>query len=175
MARPEKVTEVQAIAERIQAAQSMVLADYSGLTVSQMTIFRRNCRANAVDCRVVKNRLARIAADNSQMSVMKAHLKGPTAILFGPESQVDPAKLAVEFAKDNEAMKIKGGFVDGQYLAPEQVVALSKTPSKDQLIAMIMAGINSPATGIAAATNGVIAMLARAIDAVAKQKAQTAN
>lgn len=172
MARPEKVAEVKAITERIEAAQSMVLADYSGLTVEQMTVFRSNCRSKTVDCRVVKNRLARIAADNAEMSVMKDHLKGPTAIIFGPESQVDPAKIAVEFAKDNEAMQIKGGFIDGQYLAPDQVVALSQTPSKDELIAKMLGSINSPATGIAAVLNGVIAGLARTIEAVAKQQAE---
>lgn len=175
MARPEKVTEVKALAERIQSAQSMILADYTGLTVAQMTRFRRTCRENSVECRVVKNRLARIAADDSQLAVMKDHLKGPTAILFGPESQVDAAKIAVEFAKDNEAMKIKGGFVDGLYLDPQQVVALSKTPSREELIAKMMGSINSPLTGLAAAMNGVIAALARTIEAVAKQKAVAAG
>jgi len=175
MARPEKVAEVKAIAERIEAAQSMVLADFSGLTVEQMTVFRSNCRSKSVDCRVVKNRLARIAADNAEMSEMKDHLKGPTAIVFGPESQVDPAKLVVEFAKENEAMQVKGGFVDGQFLGPDQVVALSSTPSKDELIAKMLGSINSPASGLAAAMNGVIAGLARTIEAVAKQQAEAAG
>ncbi len=171
MARPEKVAEVKAIAERIQSAQSMVLADFTGLTVEQMTVFRSNCRENAVECRVVKNRLARIAADDSEMSVMKDHLKGPTAILFGSESQVAPAKLVVEFAKENNAMEIKGGFVDGQYLDPNQVLALSKTPSRDELLAMMMGSLNSPARGLACILSGVIAGLARTIEAVAKKQA----
>ncbi len=174
MARPEKVAEVQAITERIQSAQSMVLADFTGLTVEQMTVFRRSCRESGVDCRVVKNRLARIAADNAEMPVMKDHLKGPTAIIFGPESQIDPAKIVVEFAKENEAMEIKGGFIDGQYLEPAAVVALSKTPSKDELIAKMLGSINSPASGLAAALNGVIAGLARTIEAVAKKQAEAA-
>ena len=125
MARPEKIAEVEAITERIQSAQSMVLADFTGLTVLQMTEFRRTCRAKAVDCRVVKNRLARIAADNAGIAEMKDHLNGPTAIMFGPESQVDPAKFVVDFAKDNEAMEFKGGFLDGEYLDKGQIVALS--------------------------------------------------
>lgn len=174
MARPEKITEVNAIAERIQSAQSMILADFTGLTVEQMTRFRRTCREKSVECRVVKNRLARIAAEESRMAVMKDHLKGPTAILFGPESQVDPAKIAVEFAKEFEAMKIKGGFVDGLYLDPNQVVALSRTPSREELLAKMMGSINSPVTGLAAVMNGVIAGLARTIEAVAKQQAEAA-
>ena len=175
MANPEKVAEVEAIAQRIQSAQSMVLADFTGLSVLQMTEFRRNCRAQAVECRVVKNRLARIAADNADMAIMKDHFNGPTAIMFGPESQVDPAKIVVDFAKDNEAMEIKGGFLDGEYLDMNQVVALSKVPSKDELIAKMMGSINSPLTGLAMVMNGVMSGLARAIDAVAKQKAEAAN
>ena len=97
----------------------MVLADYTGLTVEQMTAFRRICRAKGVECRVVKNRLARIAADERRPDVIKDHLKGPTAlILFGMESQVEPARIAVEFAKENEKLQIKGGFVDGRFLDP---------------------------------------------------------
>ena len=175
MARPDKIAEVEAITERIKSAQSMVLADYTGLSVLQMTAFRRTCRANSVECRVVKNRLAKIAADNADLAIMKDHLTGPTAIMFGPESQIDPAKITVEFAKDNEAMEIKGGFLDGEYLDKSQIVALAKTLSKDELIAKMMGSINSPLRGLAVTMNGVVGALARAIDAVAKQKAEAAS
>jgi large subunit ribosomal protein L10 len=174
MARPEKIAEVEAIAERMRGAQSMILADFSGLTVAQMTVFRQTCRDKSVECRVVKNRLARIAADDADLAVMKEHLTGPTAIMFGPESQVDPAKIIVDFAKDNEAMEIKGGFLDGSYLDPNQVVALSQTPSMDELIAKMMGSINSPAGGLAGALSAVMGGLARTIDAVAKQKQEAA-
>ncbi len=175
MANPAKVAEVEAIAQRIQAAQSMVLADFSGLSVLQMTQFRRTCRAKAVDCRVVKNRLAKLAADKADLAIMKDLLSGPVAIMFGPESQIDPAKICVEFAKDNEAMEIKGGFLDGEYLDKSQIVALSRILSKDELIAKMMASINSPLSGLAITMNGVVGALARVIDAVGKQKAEAAS
>lgn len=175
MARPEKVAEVQAITERLEAAQSLILADYTGLTVHQMTEFRVKCRENNVDCRVVKNRLAKIACDNADTTVLKDHLKGPTAMMFGPESQVDPAKLVVEFAKENKAMEIKGGYVDGQYLDAERVVALSKVPSRDELLAKMMGSINSPATGLTMTLNGVASGLTRCIDGMAKAKAEAAS
>jgi large subunit ribosomal protein L10 len=174
MARPEKVAEVQAITERFQAAQSMVMADYTGLTVHQMTEFRAKCRELNIDCRVVKNRLAMRAADAAELSFLKDHLKGPTALVFGPESQVGPAKLVVEFAKDNDKMQVKGGLVDGQYLDADQVLALSKVPSMDELIAKMMGSINSPASGLVGTVNGVVGALCRAIDAVSKQKAEAA-
>jgi len=174
MARPEKIAEVKAITERIESAQSMVLADFTGLTVEQMTTFRRTCRENAVECRVVKNRLASIAADNSGYETMKDHLKGPTAIIFGAESQIDPAKLTVDFAKENKAMEIKAGYLDGVFLDQSQVVALANTPSRDELLAKMMGSINSPASGLVGTINGVAAALARVIDAAAKEKAEAA-
>ena len=174
MATQEKIAEVQAITERMQSAQSMVLADFTGLSVEQMTTFRSQCREKAIDCRVVKNRLAKIACDNADVAVLKDHLKGPTAILFGLESQIDPAKIIVDFAKKNEAMGIKGGLVDGQFLSTDQVVALSKIPSRDELYAKMMGSINSPVSGLAMCLNGVIAGLARCIDGVAQQKTGSA-
>lgn len=174
MATKQKIAEVQAITERLGNSQSIILANYSGLTVEQMTNFRVKCRENAIECRVVKNRLAKIACDNNEMPEVKDYFKGPTAILFGLESQVDAAKILVDFAKENDAMGIKGGLVDGQLLDADQVVALSKVPSKDELYAKMMGSINSPASGLAMCVNGVAGGLARCIDAVAKQKAEAA-
>ena len=171
MARPEKIAEVEAIAGHLQTAQSTVLADYHGVTVAQMTEFRAKCRENNVVCRVVKNRLAMRAADQVDLEGLKEHLVGPIAMIMGPESQVDPAKLVVDFAKDVEALEIKGGYMDGAYMTPDQVVALSKIPSREELYAKMMGSINSPMTGVVGTINGVMSALTRAVDAVAKQKA----
>lgn len=170
MARPEKVAEVQAISDRLRQAKSLVLVDYTGLSVEKLTAFRSLCRSKGVECRVVKNRLAMIAAGDAGLEVLQDHLKGPTALVLGPASQVEPAKVAVDFGKDNERLRIKGGLVEGEYLTPARVVALSRTPSREELLAKMMGSINSPATGLAMCVSGVAAALARALDAVAKQK-----
>jgi large subunit ribosomal protein L10 len=171
MARPEKEAEVLAIAEKLQAARSVVLADFTGLTVEKLTAFRASCRGKSVECRVVKNRLAKIAAGKADLAILQDYLSGPTALILGPQSQVDPAKLAVEFAKENEALRIKGGIVDGRYIDAAEVEALSRVPGREQLLAMIMGSMQAPARGLACTIQGVTAALARAIDAVAKQKA----
>lgn len=170
MARPEKVAQVEAIAAHLESAQSIVLADYQGMTVEQMTDFRSKCRENNVVCRVVKNRLARIAADQADIPDLKEHLTGPLALILGPESQVDPAKLVVDFAKDVDALEVMGGFMDGAHMSAEEVVALSKVPSREELYAKMMGSMTSPLTGIVGVTSGVLSALTRAIDAVAKQK-----
>ena len=77
----------------------------------------------------------------------------------------------VDFAKDNDKLRVKGGLLDGRFLAPAAVVALSKTPDREVLLAQIMGGLNGPARSLACALNGVAANLTRAIDQVAKQKA----
>ena len=171
MARPEKVATVAAIAGKLRASRSVVIADYTGLTVDKMTAFRALCRGKGVECKVVKNRLASIAADEAGLPILKDHLKGPTALIMGLQSQVDPAKVAVAFAQDNEKLVIKGGLLDGRFLAPAAVLSLSKTPDREVLLAQIMSGINGPARSLACATNGVAGALVRAIDAVAKKKA----
>jgi len=108
------------------------------------------------------------------LAVIVDHLTGPTALILDTATQVGPAKIAVDFAKDNEAMTVKGGILDGRYLDAEQVVALSKVPSKDELIAKMLGSINSPVTGLVGCVYGVMAALARVIDAVGKQKAEAA-
>jgi large subunit ribosomal protein L10 len=171
MARPDKVAEVQAIAAKLHSAQSIVLADFTGLTVEKMTAFRALCRSRGIECRVVKNRLARIAATDADLEVIRDYLRGPTALILSPQSQVEPAKVAVDFAQDNEALTIKGGIVDGAYIDARQVMTLSKVPSRDELIAMMMARVQSPLSGFVGTLMQVPAALARAFDAVAKQKA----
>ncbi|HPF36719.1 MAG TPA: 50S ribosomal protein L10 [Candidatus Krumholzibacteria bacterium] len=171
MARPEKVAQVEAIAESLKSAQSVILADYQGMTVEHMTEFRVKCRAADVHCRVVKNRLAKIAADQVDVPGLKQYLKGPLALVMGMSSPVEPAKLVVDFAKDHDKMKLVGGFMEGAYMTADEVVALSKIPSREELYAKMMGSINSPASGLVGVTNGVAAALTRAIDAVAKKKA----
>jgi large subunit ribosomal protein L10 len=171
MARPEKVAAVEALAGKLRSAQSLVLADYTGLTVERMTAFRVLCRAKGVDCQVVKNRLAGIAADQADLTIIKDHLKGPTALIMGQSSQIDPAKLTVEFAKGNAKLRIKGGLLDGRFLDPSAVESLSRTPDREVLLAQIMSGLNGPARSLTTIVNGVAAALTRAVDQVAKQKA----
>jgi large subunit ribosomal protein L10 len=171
MARPEKAAEVLAITAHLQSAKSVVLADYQGMSVAQMTDFRVKCRAKNVVCRVVKNRLAKIAADQADVPVLGEHLTGPMALIISAESQVDAAKVVVDFAKDVDKLKVRGGYVDGGFLDAGQVEALSRVPSRDELYAKMMGSINSPATGIVGTINGVMSAVVRALDAVAKQKA----
>lgn len=169
MARPEKVAEVELLTTKMKDSEGIVLADFSGLTVAEINDLRRRCREQGVEFRVVKNRLARRAANEAEMGPLEGLLVGPSGMAFGFESPVEPAKVLVEFAKAHEKVEIKGGYVDGEVLDIGQVKALSDTPSQLELITMIARGINSPATGLAGSINAVMTSLARAIKAAAEK------
>ena len=174
MARPEKVAEVELLTKKMTDSEGLVLADFSGLTVAEASDLRAKCREQNVELRVVKNRLARRAAVAADIAALEDLLKGPTAIAFGLESPVEPAKVLTSYAKDNEKLTVKGGFVDGEVLDLEKVKALSDVPSRDELIAMIARGINGPATGLAGSVNAVMSSLARAIQAAAEKNEEAA-
>jgi large subunit ribosomal protein L10 len=172
MVRPEKITEVELLTDLMRDAQGLILADFSGLTVAQANDLRGKCRAGGVEFRVVKNRLARRAAAEVDASALDALLKGPTGIAFGMQGPVEPAKILVDFAKDNEKLQIKGGFLDGAVLSPDQVTALSKVPTRMELLAMIARGFQAPVANFVGVLHGLTSKMVRTFDAVAKQKAE---
>jgi large subunit ribosomal protein L10 len=174
MVRPEKIEEVEYLTTKLNDSQGVVLADFTGLTVASMSEFRSKCREQGVEFRVVKNRLARRAAAEADCSVLDELLRGPTGIAFGMESPVEPARVLVDFAKDNEKLAIKGGYLDGKLLSVNQVEALSKVPSREVLLGMVMRGMQSPLTGFVGVMSGIMRNFVGVLDALAKKKAEEA-
>ena len=120
----EKVLEskkaiVAQLTERFQNAQAGVLADYRGLTVAQDTELRSKMREAGVEYTVLKNNLVRFAAKNVGLDDLDPILHGPTAIATSADDVVAPAKVLVEFAKENDTLELKGGFVDGKVISVE--------------------------------------------------------
>ncbi len=170
MVRPEKVAEVDLLTDRLSASEGLVLADFQGLTVEEVSDLRGKCREKGVFFRVVKNRLARRAASTGEYPGLEDMLKGPTGIAFGMESPVDPAKVLVEFAKDNEKLNIKGGFLDGVILTPAEVEALSKIPGRMELLSMIARTFQGPAQNFVGVLHNLMSKTVRTMDAVREQK-----
>ena len=170
MVRPEKIAEVELLTEKMRDAHGLILADFTGLTVAQANELRGKCREAGVEFRVVKNRLARRAAADVDASALDDLLKGPTGIAFGMEGPVEPAKILTDFAKDNEKLEIKGGFLDGNLLTAEEVIALSKMPSRDELLAMMMSTFQGPTRGFVGVLHGLLSKCVRTLDAVREQK-----
>lgn len=151
---------VAQLTERFQNAQAGVLADYRGLTVEQDTALRVKLREAGVDYTVVKNNLTRFAANEAGLSELDEALHGPTAIATSNDDVVAPAKVLVEFAKENEALEIKAGFVDGKVISLDEVKTYASIPSKEVLISKMLGSMLSP-----------IGALARTLQAIVNEEA----
>ena len=166
-----KTENVEEIKGKIERAQSVVLVDYRGLNVAQITELRGKYREAGVDYKVYKNSMMRFAFKDSGLEEFNEYLKGPSAIAFGYDDPVSAAKITSEFVKDNEKLEIKAGIVDGKVIDVAGVNNLAKLPSKEVLVAQVLGGFNSPIQGFANVLQGTIRSLATVLNAIAEDKA----
>ena len=167
MPTQKKEQAVAEIRRLIESATVTISADYTGMSVSAMTDLRRVLRETEVEFHVVKNRLAYLAADEAGKPLLKEILEGPTGIAFGFDDPVAPAKALVDFISATRSpLKIKGAVLDDRRLTAEEVSALAVLPSKEELIARLMAQLQSPITRLASVLNapltGLVTVLHRA-------------
>ena len=163
-----KKAEVESIVEALKGAATGVLVDYRGLSVEEDTQLRNKLREAGVKYFVVKNTLLRLAANQVGLEELDSILHGPTALAIS-EDPVAPAKVIAEFAKGNDKMEIKSGFMDGKVLTLAEVDQLAKTPSKETLIAKIMGSLNSPISGLARLLSTIVDGGVEISDLIAKK------
>ncbi|MDO5713863.1 MAG: 50S ribosomal protein L10 [Tissierellia bacterium] len=165
-----KIALVEEIKEKIEGSQSLVLVNYRGLDVAEVNELRSKYREAGVDYKVYKNTMMRRAFEALGHEDFLEYLKGPSAVAFGVEDMVAPAKITSEFAKDHDAIEIKAGIVDGDIIDAAGVESLAKLPAKEVLIAQFLGGLNAPIQGLANVMDGTIAGFARVLNAIAEQK-----
>ncbi|EGY80792.1 50S ribosomal protein L10 [Peptoniphilus indolicus ATCC 29427] len=167
-----KVQLVDEIKGKIESAQSIVLVNYRGLTVEEVTELRSKYREANVEYKVYKNTMMRRAFEELGQTEISEYLVGPSAIAFSLEDPVSAAKVTAEFAKEHEAFEIKSGIVDGKLISKEEVEGLAKLPSKEVLVAKLLGSMNSPIQGLVNVLNGNIRGLAVVLNAIAEKKEQ---
>ncbi len=140
----QKKQVVAELVEKLKAAQAGVLVDYRGLTVEEDTNLRAKLREAGVEYKVVKNTLTRFAAKEVGYDELDEMLNGPTSLAMSETDPVAPAKVIAEFAKTNDKIEIKAGFLDGKVISIDEVKTLADTPSREVLIAKIMGSMNAP-------------------------------
>ena len=145
----EKKQIVSGLAEQFKTAVSGVFVDYCGLTVAQDTELRNKLREAGVEYKVIKNTLTRFAAKEVGFDELDPILNGPTSLAISMTDEVTPAKVLAEFAKNNEALELKAGFLDGKVLSLEEVKQLAATPNRDTLIAKMLGSLNAPISNLA--------------------------
>lgn len=169
----EKKAVVAEVAEQFKAAQAAVLAEYRGLTVAQMTDLRAKARQSQVYLRVVKNTLAERAVQGSTFEVLREQFSGPLALAISKDP-VAVAKLLADFAKDNEPLKIRVGAMGGRLMSLDQVQALARLPSREQLLATLAGTLQAPIVKFVRTLNEVPAKFVRTLAAVRDAKAPAA-
>ncbi|MDD4635361.1 MAG: 50S ribosomal protein L10 [Dehalococcoidales bacterium] len=164
--REHKVKVVKEVAESFKKSQVVVLTNYSGMTTADITALRRKLKAGGVEYRVVKNTLARFAADESGQSFDRSIFNGPVAAAFGFDDPVVAAKLVVDFAKNGDIpISIVGGIIGDSLLSADDVKELAQLPSREILLAKVVGGIQWPLTGLVSCLAGPIRGLAYILQA----------
>jgi large subunit ribosomal protein L10 len=139
----DKIDAVDELRTRLRGVKAVLLTEYRGLTVQQLSDLRKQLRAVAAEYKVVKNRLARLALSPDLASV-GTHLKGPTGMIIAREDPVAVAKTLHTFARTNQALVIKAGYVEGQLLEPAGLKALADLPSREALRAQLVGLLQGP-------------------------------
>lgn len=151
----KKAELVDAVAEKMKAAVSIVVVDSRGLTVEQDTVLRRNLRESAVEFKVIKNSILRRAAEKAGLEVFDDIFTGPSAVAFSNEDVVAPAKIINDFAKDAETLEIKGGAIEGAVSTKEEIQALAALPNREGLLSMLLSVLQAPVRNVAYAVKAV--------------------
>lgn len=157
----QKELLVSEVTEKMKNSQSTIVVDYRGLTVGQLTELRRELGANNVEFKVYKNNLMRRAAKNLGFDGLEEHLSGPNAIAFSNDDVVAPARILSKFAKQNKALEIKSGVVEGKVVELSTINELAALPNKEGMLSMLLSVLQAP-----------IRNTALAVKAVAEQKAE---
>ena len=133
----QKEELVKNLAERLKSAKVIILTDYRGINVSDVTKLRSDLRNVNAEYKVIKNNIVKRALDMNGESGLDDLLTGPTAVLMGDEDYLEPSKVIYNFSKNNDFYKIKGGIIDGKVMTAEEIITLAKLPSKQELVAKL--------------------------------------
>ena len=170
MNREQKAAVIDEISAQIQESEAVFAVDYRGISVMQAAELRSKLRDADASLRIVKNTLTIRAADQAGAEALKAVLEGPTALTFVRGDAATAAKAVADYARATGLLPFKGGLMNGEALAPEQMTAIARLPSRDVLNAQFVNIVASPLTGLVTSLSNLISGLARQLSQVAEKK-----
>jgi len=168
--RDDKVGKVRVLNESFSKAKFAVVADYRGLKVTELEKLRGELRQINANIQIAKNTLLKLAVEGTEYECLTESFTGTTAIAFSYDEPVAPAKVLADFAKEFEALEIRSAVMDGKVLSPDDVKALAKLPSKDQLLGQLCGVLVAVPTGFVRVLNAVPSNLVYALQAIKEQK-----
>lgn len=170
MPTPKKVERVRELQDLLARASVAIATDYRGLTVADLTALRRRLRDGGVEFHVVKNTLARLAAQQAGRPAYQELLSGPTALAVGFGDEVEAARILADHLRVSRlSLPIRGAVLSDRVLTPEEVESLATLPPRQVLVGMVVGGIQAPLAGLVFALNGLLGGLVRVLDGRAKQ------
>ena len=170
--RAQKEADVELLREMVSKANSIVLADYRGLSVPESNDLRARLRAvgeGQIEYRVARNALLRLAVKGTAAEPLEVHFEGPTAVAVSYEEPLLLTKALVDYAKQNDKFEIKGGLVEGELVDLDQIRRMAALPSKDELRSRLMAGMLAPMQNLA---GGLYALLGNVRNALEQRQKQ---
>lgn len=169
--RLQKEELVKSLAQKLKDSKAVVFSDFKGLAVKDMTVLRNELREKGIDFKVLKKTLITIALKDAGIEMDLKKMEGQIAIAVSQGDEVEAAKIIAKMAKVNENLKIAGGILGKKILSTEEVMALSKLPSKDELLAKLVGTLNAPVSGFVNVLAGNIRGLVQVLKAVSESKA----
>ena len=170
MLRKEKEAVVDSIVQIFKDAKSIFLTDFDGLNVEAMEEFRRQCREASVGYRVVKNKLARLAAEKVGQEEIVKYFEGSSAIAYSYNDPSAPARVISEFTKKSDKPAIKVSLFEGNFYGPDKVKMIAALPAKEVILSQLVRGFNAPIQNFVGDLYAILQKFVMTLDAVKKTK-----
>ncbi len=151
----QKEEEVKKLAEKFKDAKVILLTEYRGITVADVTKLRSDLRNIKGEYKVIKNNIVKRALNENGETGLDNLLEGPTAVIIGQEDYLEPSKVIYNYTKDHDFYKIKGGIIDGKVMTAEEIITLAKLPSRQELLAKLAGSLLGNITKLAATLDQV--------------------
>ncbi len=173
MPTPQKIQILQDTTDRLRGVRGFYLADFTGMNVETLSLLRRRCREQKVQFRVIKNTLLKRAFHEHGITALDPYLKGTTGLVFSPVSEVSPAKILTDFAKENERPRIKAAVVDGRLYEDKAIKVLATLPSYEVMLSQVLSTLIAPMTQFLAAIDATLRLPATMADVLEREKSKT--
>ncbi len=175
MKRTEKEETVATLNRSFSEAKFVSLVSFSGLNVAEISSLRHELRSSGTEFRVVKNTLAKRAIKDTALEQLEEHFQGSTAVALTAEDPAAPAKILARFAKDNPKLEVKVGLLEGKSLSRDSIEALSKLPSREVLLSMLLGTLKAPTHGLVNVLAGVLIKFLGTLRAIQTEKEKSAD
>lgn len=170
--RTEKKSIVEEIKRKLNESTMFILADYSGLSASQMDELRSLLKQRSGDFMVVKNKLFRLALGSDAVKGFEEGLTGPTAVAFGSGDAAELTKAIVGFAGKNEVPKVKAGYIEGTVLSAAQIGVLASLPPREVLLARFVGGMRGSLAGFVGLMREMLRQFVSVVDQISKKRSE---